>query len=330
MVLVRLMDGKGVMPEHIAFPEIQQFRNTIRTVRDRAEHDGVPLPTLAFRGSVKLHGTNCSIVFPSEGGFYCQSRTQIIAPGKTDNAGFAAWVESNPDLFKRLDKSGVVVYGEWCGQGIQKGDAISQVPKQFIVFAVRIMGGKWMNRAGIVLTIGDNLKCVYDYPTWAMDIDFSNPEDAQNMLVELTQAVENECPVGKALGVSGVGEGIVWWPQESDDFNVHGLAFKVKGEKHSETKVRTLAAVDVEKLASLQELVDTILTGHRLEKRLEALKEQGNEFDLKSTGAFLKLVGTDVYKEEADTIAASGFSDKEVMGAVQKKAKQWWMEKLSG
>jgi hypothetical protein len=35
-----------------------------------------------------------------------------------------------------------------------------------------------------------------------------------------------------------------------------------------------------------------------------------------------------VYKEEADTIAASGFKDNEIMSAVQKKAKQWWMKKL--
>ena len=315
------------MPEHIPFPEIQQFRNTIRTVRERAEHDGVPLPTLTFVGSVKLHGTNASVVFPTEGGFYCQSRSQVITP-ESDNAGFARWVEDNKPLFRRLENSGVTVYGEWCGQGIQKGVAISQVPKQFIVFAVRLMDGTWADRVGICGHIGDNLKCIYDYPSWTIDVDFAEPENAQNRLVELTQAVEAECPVGRAFGISGVGEGIVWWPFPTDEFNVHGLAFKVKGEKHSETKVKTLAAVDVEKLASLNELVESILTEHRLEKRLEALKEQGGELDLKSTGAFLKLVGSDVHKEEADTIAASGLKDNEVMGAVNKKAKQWWMEKL--
>ncbi len=317
------------MAEHIAFPEIQQFRNTIRTVRERAEHDGVPMPILTFRGSVKLHGTNASVVFPLEGGFYCQSRSQIITPTE-DNAGFSKWVESNIDLFSRLEKSGVVVYGEWCGQGIQKGVAISQVPKQFIVFAVRKMDtGKWFDRIGICLHIGDGLKCIYDYQTWSLDIDFNKPEESQNRLIELTQAVETECPVGKAFGVSGVGEGIVWWPDTTDTFNIDGLVFKVKGEKHSESKVKTLAAIDVEKLNSINELVDTVLTEHRLEKKLESLKEQGLDLDIKNTGAFLKLVGSDVYKEETDTIIASGFKDGEIMGAVQKKAKQWWMKKLS-
>ena len=118
-------------------------------------------------------------------------------------------------------------------------------------------------------------------------------------------------------------------PKPTTLFNTRDLAFKVKGEKHSETKVKTLAAVDAEKLASLNELVDTILTEHRLEKKLESLQEQGHPLDIKSTGAFLKLVGSDVYKEEADTIAESGFKDNEVMSAIQKKAKKFWMEKVS-
>jgi hypothetical protein len=323
------------MPTHIPFPDIQQFRNTIKLVRERAEHDGIPLPVLTFVGSVKLHGTNSSIVFPESGGFYCQSRTQVISPGKTDNAGFAAWVEVNKNLFSHLDKSGIVLYGEWCGQGIQKGVAISQVPKQFIPFAVRVLHetqperSYWVGSTAIDFYCNRKLKCIYEFPTWEIDIDFSKPEEAQNRLVELTQAVEDECPVGKALGVSGVGEGIVWWPDSHPTFNTRDLAFKVKGEKHSETKVKTLAAVDVEKLASINELVESVLTEHRLEKRLDALKEQGGELDIKSTGAFLKLVGQDVSKEEADTIAASGLPNNEVMGAIQKKAKQWWLKQLS-
>ena len=328
------------MPAHIPFPEIQQFRNTIKLVRERAEHDGVSIPTLTFMGSVKLHGTNSSVVFPPEGGFYCQSRTQIITPEK-DNAGFAAWVGANQTTFENLGRAlksnyqyatGFVVYGEWCGQGIQKGVAISQVLKRFVVFSVAILreeGRDWAHPSCLSSLISPFVDCIYNYPHFEQMIDFNHPEDFQNTLVELTQAVEDECPVGKALGVSGVGEGIVWWPLHNLDFNTRDLAFKVKGAKHSETKVKTLAAVDVEKLASIKELVDSVLTEHRLEKKVESLLEQGGELDIKSTGAFLKLVGSDVYKEESDTIAASGFKDSEIMGSVQKKAKQWWMERLS-
>lgn len=319
------------MPIHIPFPDIQQFRNTIKLVRERAEHNGVPLPILTFIGSVKLHGTNASIVFPIEGGFYCQSRSNVITL-QSDNAGFARWVEDHKNQLEILDKSGLVVYGEWCGQGIQKGVAISQVPKNFIVFAVRVLQedtSYWAPPCFIQKKTTDaRLDCIYNYPTWVITIDFNHPEESQNLLVELTQEVETECPVGKSFGVSGVGEGIVWWPVFTSDFNTHDLAFKVKGEKHSETKVKTLAAVDVEKIASINELVDSILTEHRLEKKLDSLKELGVEFDIKNTGTFLKLVGKDVSKEESDTIEASGLPNNEVMSAVQRKAKQWWVNEL--
>lgn len=314
--------------EHIPFPEIHQFRNTIRTVRERAECDGVPLPIITFVGSVKLHGTNASIVFPESGGYYCQSRSHVITPGQ-DNAGFARWVENNKELFERLEKSGVILYGEWCGQGIQKGVAISHMPKKFIVFSVRKLDNlSWFSKLGVCVLL-EGLLCIYDYPNWTLDIDFSRSEDSQNRLVELTTAVETECPVGKAFGVSGVGEGVVWWPESHPTFNTEGLAFKVKGEKHSESKVKSLASVDVEKLETVKELVNTIITDHRLEKKLDSLQERGISFDIKNTGQFLKLIGADVWKEESDTILASGFKESEIMGAVQKRAKQWWMEQLA-
>jgi hypothetical protein len=319
---------------HIPFPEIGQYRNCIKSVRERAEHLGVPLPTISFIGSVKLHGTNASIVFPETGEPYCQSRQQLI-DSEHDNAGFAKWYEDNKEKFSEFNGRNLVVYGEWCGQGIQKGVAVSQLPKNFVIFAIRVLVGRdnsvWVDPRDFLLFPYENsgLTCIYNYPTWEITIDFNHPEEAQNRLVELTQAVENECPVGKAHGVSGVGEGIVWWPLPHPTFNVRDLEFKVKGEKHSESKVKTLAPVDVEKLNSIKELVGTILTEHRLEKKLDSLKELGLELEMKNTGAYLKLVGQDVIKEEVDTIDASGLSRNEVMGEVNKRAKSYWMEKIN-
>ena len=50
-------------------------------------------------------------------------------------------------------------------------------------------------------------------------------------MIEITEAVENECPVGKHFGVSGVGEGVVW-TCVSEGWNDSGTWFKVKGEAH--------------------------------------------------------------------------------------------------
>ena len=321
------------MSIHIPFPKINQFRHTIKLVRERAEHLGVPLPTISFTGSVKLHGTNASIVFPENEEPYTQSRSQIVTP-EQDNAGFAKWVEENKEKLSNFVGGNLVVYGEWCGRGIQKGVAISQLPKNFIVFAIRFLEGEDKIRWALpeevkAYCFPAGLKTVYDFPTWKITIDFNHPEETQNRLVELTQAVENECPVGKAHGVSGVGEGIVWWPLPHSTFNVRDLEFKVKGEKHSESKVKTLAPVGVEKLNSIKELVDSILTEHRLEKKIDSLRELGLELEMKNTGAYLKLVGQDVIKEEVDTIDASGLSRNEVMSEVNKRAKAYWIGKIN-
>lgn len=320
--------------QHYPYPEIQQFRNTIKTVRERASHAGVPLPTITFKGSVKLHGTNASVVFPGDGTFYAQSRSRVISV-EDDNHGFAKYVESNKENFQVLaDFFGgpTVVYGEWFGQGIQGGVAVSNLPKTFIIFAVKFLDtDEWQSGWHILgFAALANHTSIFHFPTFEVSIDFNCPELTQNYLREITEAVEKECPVGKAFGISGVGEGVVWSPLPHETFNTNGLMFKVKGEKHSESKVKTLAPVDVEKLNSIRELVDHILTEHRLEKKLDSLIEQGYTLDIKHTGVYLKIVGSDIYKEESDTIEASGLSSNEVMSEVNKRAKKFWMEKLNG
>lgn len=306
--------------EHKPFPEIQQYRNVVKLVRERAQCAGLPLPRITFYGSVKLHGTNAAVGFTDTGEKWAQSRSQVITP-ENDNAGFAHWLATNEGVFPALKSA--VVYGEWCGQGIMKGTAISSLPKMFVPFAI-LSGDRWWSPSEMkTFFFYSGLKCIYDYPNWAKTIDFNCPEEFQNELVELTNAVEAECPIGKTFGVAGVGEGIVWWAEPREDFDTSDLIFKVKGEKHSESKVKVLAAVDVEKIASIRELVSAVVTPHRLEKKME-----GIEPDIKNTGTFIKLVTADVMKEESDTIEASGLPLTEVMRGVSMAAKQFWMENI--
>ena len=306
---------------HKEFPSIEQYRNVIKLVRERAQFDGVPLPTLLFYGSVKLHGTNAGIGFTEIGEMYVQSRSRIITP-EQDNAGFAAWVRDNEERIPKLISS--VIYGEWCGGNIQKSVALNQLPKMFVPFAITTNGRWWTPEELKTFFSHSGMRCIYDFPSWKMMIDFNRPEEFQNELGALTQQVEAECPVAKKLGVSGVGEGIVWWAAPTAEFNTDGLIFKVKGEKHSESHVKVLAAVDTEKIASIRELVAAIATPHRMEKKLE-----GIDLDLKNTGVYMKVVTADVMKEESDTIEASGLPLTDVMLGVSMAAKQFWMERVN-
>ena len=367
------------------FPSIQQFRTVIKVVRDRARYNNQPLPKLTFNGSVKLHGTNSGVIKnPQTGEIWCQSREQIITVEK-DNAGFARFISELPgrmfDTYFNIAagvygmnniKPGdlIAIYGEWCGKGIMKKVAISDLPKMFVIFGIKVYtpgqiteegqdGGEsnWFSPKQLVQTQdlfnhelwmtlgskdGDSHKhgifSIQEFQTWTLEIDFSNPELVQNVLIEITDGVEKMCPVGKAFGIEGIGEGVVWrctssWSYPLDSgidvslamIKTRDLLFKVKGEKHSDTKVKKTATVDIEKVNGINGFVTMVLTDHRLEKMVEKMKETNVDVDIKNTGAFLKLVGNDVIKEESDTMEANGLNRQEVMPAINMFARQWYM-----
>jgi hypothetical protein len=239
-----------------------------------------------------------------------------------------------------------------------KGVAISQTPKKFVVFGIKVYtpgavtddgqdGGEstWFSPKQLVaaqdqfnhelwMTQGsdyqENIFSIQKFPTWTIEIDFENPELTQNYLVELTDGVEKQCPVGKAFGVEGIGEGIVWRCISKAEIKTSDLIFKVKGAKHSDTKVKTTANVDVEKVQNIKQFAENVVTDHRAEKMLEKMKEAGIAILAENTGHFLKLMGSDVIKEESDTIEASGLDRKEVMPAVNKLSGQWFLKFLKG
>ena len=356
--------------QHLRFPSINQFRTVVKNVRDRSNFHGIPLPKIIFNGSVKLHGTCSSVIKdPRNGEIWCQSREQIITP-ENDNAGFASFISElsgrGIDIYFNIAagvygmnnlKPGdlIGIYGEWCGRGVQKGVAINQLSKRFVIFGIRIYtpaeitndededdwsSSVWFSPVQLIRTqelyekelsetIGSSDNLIFSiqkFQTWTIEIDFAHPELMQNKLVEITDEVERCCPVGKAFGVDGVGEGVVYRAVSKCEFKTSDLIMKIKGEKHSDTKVKKTATVDIEKVNSINEFASNVVTDHRLEKMIEKLKEAGKEVDIKNTGEFLKLVGADVLKEETDTIEASGLDRKTIMPAVNNSAKQWYLK----
>ncbi len=141
----------------------------------------------------------------------------------------------------------VEIAGEWAGRGIQKGVAVSEVEQFFAIFRVAIgqkeTSLKWLPPSAI-FGMGlpeQRIFNVLDFGYWYVHIPFNEPEMVQNDLTTLTLQVEAQCPAGKFFGVEGVGEGIVWSPKSIELAQDSGLWFKVKGEKHSVSKVKTTA-----------------------------------------------------------------------------------------
>jgi|TARA_R110000851_G_scaffold56073_2_gene131178 hypothetical protein len=342
------------MKKHISYPKIAQFRNVVSNINREItftglDEDGnaiydpsIKKPTLTFKGTVKLHGTNASVCFNSENGFWIQSRQDIITPEK-DNAGFAFFAESRKSEFLTLleiladeddnidSECTISIYGEWAGKGIQKGVGISQLEKAFYVFGVKVskpqneeFNSYWIDSSNV-----RNTECrifnVEDYETYSIDVDFNMPQLAQNKFGEITEKVENECPISKAFGIdNGLGEGVVWSVNYKD--SVH--RFKVKGEKHSVSKVRTLAHVDVEKLENVKEFVEYSVTENRFNQAIENVFGK-EDLDVKKMGDFIRWFIKDITSEEMDTMLKNGLEPRDVNRHISAKVREMFFKAQS-
>lgn len=346
----------------VKFPKIKQFRNVIDEIRARAQfkglgEDGMPimdraavLPKVKFVGTVKMHGTNASVRKNLKGEIVPQSRNRTLKIDN-DNAGFANYAltdvgegywqdmlvidAEDVGLASRVEDPQLTVYGEWCGGNIQKGIALTGLDKMFVVFAVRLGTGDdtiWLGRKYIE-RFNHPEHQIYNcfmFETFTVEIDFETPSLIQNGLVDITEAVEKQCPVGAAFGASGIGEGVVWRPDPEihPNMNEDRFWFKVKGAKHSDSKVKELVPIDPEKVKSISEFVNSVTTDHRLQKGIDYLEENGFEVSKQSTGHFLQWLRDDILEEEADVMDASNLDRKDVMKYINEQGKRWFFAYL--
>lgn len=343
----------------LKYHSTNQFRQVVKNITTKAKYKGqdednkpiidelaVP-PKLEFFGTVKLHGTNGNIVVQQDGTITFHSKKQIlgvVSPDgeythKNDNAEFSMSMYHRLGSVKKLiqnikqlytgEVSGVIkISGEWCGKGIQSGVGISKLDKKsFFIFGIKV-GENWLPHhfwKDLVCDNEDGIYNIHQFETFETVIDFSNPSYSQNILVDITNKVEAECPVAKQLGVDGeiIGEGVVWTPSDPLLISDTGNWFKVKGEKHSVSKVKTLAEVDPIKLQSCKDFVDYSVTSNRLE---QGLSEVG--LDQKLIGKFIGWVNTDIHKEENDVLEANNLTMKDVGKYISTVAREFYINKL--
>ena len=338
------------------FPSIEMFRHAIHNVTYKARFRGFDendeptfedceLPTLTYRGTVKLHGTNAGIVYlfnelTHEYEVQAQSRENIITPLK-DNAGFATFVHgiNTEGLLGQVMKSVgdlgytpevIRVYGEWCGGNIQKGVAINGLDKMFVIFAIKV-DNEWISHDKLI-NVKSNDEKIYNilqYPVYDFEINFNNPKEAAERIASVVDQVEQECPVGRAFGNEGIGEGIVLTCL-NEGYSGSKFWFKAKGEKHAKSgkkDKKNKVAVDIERVNTIKALVETIVPESRLVQGLDYLRQNDLELSKKSTGSYLKWLYEDTIKEELDTITGNGFEPKDVSAEIQKYAKDWFFQK---
>jgi hypothetical protein len=330
--------------KHISYPSIGQFRNCIKSITDFTRYAGKdengdaiydgsrPLPIITFVGTTKAHGTNSAVCFNNNDGLWCQSRERVLSI-QSDNMGFYSWANGRQDWFiktineisleNNIDLSiyTISIYGEFCGNGIQSGVAISKIDKSMLIFGIKISKINDLDFSSYWIPViiksspKDNIFNINDFGAWRIDIDFNNPQLSINQIVKWVEEVENCCPIGKFFGVDGIGEGIVW-----QDINLKYL-FKTKGEKHSVSRVKSLVSVDTEKLESINDFVKMVVTDNRVNQFIQQVFGGKDNFQPEKIGDFLRAFNNDVIKEEEDALIANSLSWKDVSGAVSRQAK---------
>lgn len=317
------------MTEFIKYPKTPQFRDVIREVQHTSRFEGLdsegkpiynnnPLPVINFKGTVKVHGTNAGIIKTKEG-INFQSRNKIITP-QDDNAGFASYMSSIDlkPLFSYIPfEESIQIFGEWCGSNIQKGIAVSNLKEKiFIIFRV-IVDGKVMECNMNYPEL--RIYSINSFPKYPLTVDFNTPTLAQNTIIKQTLEVEERCPVGASFGFEGIGEGVVYEAIYKDKL----IFFKSKGEKHSSSRVSTLAQIDPEKVKSVLEFVEYACTENRMNQALENV-----ELNIKNTGEFIKWVIKDIESEESDVMESSGIVLKDVSRDISTKCKNFFFKRL--
>lgn len=320
------------MRDVIKFCSIGQFRNFIKTMQYLGWRK------INLIGTVKIHGTNSSVGLDlKDNSLFYQSRNRVLSLDD-DNYDFAKYIEDNKTEFLKIFNEiknkintekydSIIIYGELAGKGIQNKVAVSQIDRFFAPFSIIGVNKDTVDELDVKLSINESIRFypVETFGVYNVQLDLDNVHLAQQEIKDLTISIENECPVGKYFGISGTGEGIVFTDETKQ------YSFKSKGEKHSVSKVKVIADVDIEKINKIKDFIDYSVTENRLNQGIEYLKEMNKELDISSMGDFLRWLANDVLKEEQDVITENGLDNdlKAIMKSVSSKGRKWFMDKIN-
>ena len=336
--------------EFVKFPSIGSLAS-VKKFADYLLSNDKKITPIRYRGKVKLHGTNAGVTVLPTGEVFAQSRSRIITPAD-DNVGFASWVKSQDEEWPnlRMRETPITFFGEWCGSGIQKGVAISEIDRKvFVVFAIQycetmIVEPEWIEE--IMAPVLRNTDDIFVLP-WAdapvLDVDFTDSDTLRAAAAQASATVEavEKCDpwVKSVFNVEGIGEGLVYYPCSISGSAPGGVpinldrdyfsefVFKAKGEKHQVVKTKAAVEVDPEVVASVEAFVSMVVTSARLEQALD--EGAGGSTDKRNTGAFIGWLAKDIKKDIDNGLVdlPEGVEWKKVNSSISAVGRKWFFER---
>lgn len=301
-----------------------------------------PIPMI---GTVKLHGTHADIIISSDNIITFQSRNNSKLSETADNLGFAKsmstkhntiielkdqfidrWKDLNPGLVLNLDMP-VTIAGEWIGEKIQKGVAVSKLSRRLVIISAKI-NGSWVADSlySDIEASEDGIYNISRAGTYHSILYPENPQRTIDELEPLAERIAANCPFAKTFGIHGEGEGLVWKlvPYISDP----ELWFKTKGGRFKPTFTPAPKRPPEDKVGQLEAasvVARAWCSEQRLEQGWDYLREKAIPQNMQGIGDFLKWVQVDILTEEKGYIKEQGIDEamlkKEIIGI----ARPWFL-----
>lgn len=309
---------------HVKWPEIESLKHVRKTARK------LEVTSVTYKAKVKIHGTNAGIRIKN-GKVTAQSKSRDLNI-QHDNSGFAMHVLKHENELLQLVCQPCVIFGEWCGPGIQSGTAINKLDDKILaVFSVLLL--KDNDENNIRINDPEDIMSFFktEVPSWMhiipwhgdpIEIEFKNPEPAIEKLEAMLDEVEKCDPwVKETFGKEGIGEGLVLYPFKN---SFSRFAFKIKGEKHKVKSTKQRIEIAPEILASADAFAETFVTPARLE---QCLAETGIEEKIpQNIGRALRWMNNDIIKESKEELIESGLTWKQVSSAISRKVREFFLE----
>ncbi|EMC90866.1 hypothetical protein BAUCODRAFT_152852 [Baudoinia panamericana UAMH 10762] len=232
-----------------------------------------PVP---FTGTIKLHGTHADMIVRADNtiGYESRDRTDLDHGERQLRLHIVLAINSEGSL---------LMAGKWIGQGIQKGVAIAKLPRCFVPCGIRLAEA-W-EPIELYAGIEDSEAGMLNINRGGFyHLEYSIAYEGVSFLAkarELRLAVAASCAFGRAMGIEGEGEGIVWTPAANSNLpNVSKLWFKTQAE-HFNHNIKLKVAAE-----------------KAMERAWQYLAEMGTSQTMQSIGIFFRWLTDDLALEE--------------------------------